>query len=1212
MSCKKYFLFLLFFIASKSFFAQTPEHHSHNLEFVENKNQWETNILYKADLKNGAVFLEKNCFTFVFKDAKAISKILEAKHIPCEKRQALQESDYNIKCHAYKINFLNSNTDVSVSSSNPSNGYLNYYLGNKSEDWASNVKSYGSVLYENLYPKTDLQIYEQNSNMKYDLILHPFANADNIKFQYQGVDNISIDNGNLLIKTSVNEIKELSPEAYQIKKNKKIKIPCNFKLNNDTLSFVFPDGYDKSKELIIDPILIFSTYSGSNPDNWGFTATYDSRGNVYSGGIVFGTGYPVSTGAFQASFSGGESGAYLNGCDVAIIKYDSAGTLRLWATYLGGSRNEMPHSMIVNSNDELVVYGTTGSNNFPVTSGSYDQSFNGGQSISYDFNSINFSYGIDIFVSKFSVNGTQLLASTYVGGTNNDGMNYPSVLSYNYADGARGEIMIDPSDNVYVVSTTNSTNFPVTSGAFQTTAGGGGQDGCIFKLNSNLSSMIWASYLGGYGADAVYGIVLDDNNDIYVTGGTSSSNFPTTAGALHTNYIGNPSDGFISKISQNGNSILKSTYFGSYTYDQSYLIAYDNLGMIYIYGQTEAWGSTFIQNTSWGTPSSGQFISKLDPNLNSLIWSTAFGTGSGIPDISPTAFLVDLCNRIYVSGWGSYSVNGFGGTSGLPITSNAYQSFTDDNDYYFMVIDDNASSLIYGSYFGSPYSDEHVDGGTSRFDRTGVIYQGVCAGCGGDDNFPTTPGAWSNSNNSSNCNNAVIKFDFQLGQVLANADPMPNDTGCAPFTVNFTNNSNGTSYLWNFGDGTPTSTAVTPTHIFTAVGTYNVMLIATDPAKCNISDTSYLTILVEPSAIVNIGNDTTICEDAQITFNAGNPDCTFLWSTGENTQFVTVSDSGTYWVEVAKDNCVSTDSILVSYPYFNPFDSDTAICVGTTLLLDANNTGSTYLWSTGATTQTVTINNSGTYWVDILINNCPLSDTINVSFEPYPVVDLGKDSIYCSSVGIYLDAENPDCSFLWSTGETSQIINISTQGVYTVQVKNYANCIAADTINIGIVQAPDLGIDLNMCEKDYIMLDAGFSNGNYLWSSGETSQTINVGAEGEYWVQLFIDKCYVYDTVLVKKGGSFSVFFPNAFTPNFDGKNEYFTGYGEEIQYFNLKIFNRWGQLIYETNDASKGWNGKYKGEAVSSDIYIWTSEYKTSCTGEDIQHKKGHVLVLH
>jgi len=893
--------FILYFILfTGALFAQSKKHESGGIEFIENKNQWDNKILYKADIRCGAVFLEKDGITYLFKNVADLDKIHNSQHKNNATEHQPIESDNTVRCHAYKMNFLNSNKETKVSASGPNKGYFNYFIGNDRNHWASRVKSFKAVSYNNIYDKTDLTVYRNNSNLEYDITLHSGAHPDVLRFQYEGAENISLSKGNLVIKTSVNEITELSPEAYQTEGDERIKIPCQFKLKDNILSFEFPSGFDTDKDLVIDPVLVFSTYSGSYTDNWGFTATFDAFGDGYSGGIAFGTGYPVNTGAFQANFGSGD-------CDVAIIKYDSSGSQRLWASYLGGSGSELPQSMIVNNNDELLVLGTTGSSNFPVTTGAFGQSFHGGTYLSYD--GIGFFSGTDIFITKIKGDGTQILASTYVGGTQNDGINYPSSLYFNYADGARGEIMIDNANNVYVGSTTNSSDFPVTSGAFQL-ATAGGQEGVVFKMDPDLTTQLWSSYLGGNASDAIYGICVGAGNKVYVTGGTNSQDFPTTSGVLNPTYMGGNTDGFITKISADGSTIQKSTYYGSASYDQSYFINNDNAGNVVIFGQTEAPGNTFINNATWATPNGGQFISKIDSNLSSVVWSTAFGNGNGVPDISPTAFMVDICNYIYLSGWGGPVINGFGGTSGLPITANAYQTTTDNNDFYFLVLNNDASALLYATYFGSPYSQDHVDGGTSRFDKEGRIYQSVCAGCGGDDYFPTTPGAWSNTNNSTNCNNALIKFNFELNKVKSDANIAPSDTGCVPFTVNFINNSNGVNYVWNFGDGTQ-SILTTPSHTYSSAGNYSVSLVAIDSVKCNIADTAYLTIKVVPVPIVNLGADQKICEGQNVTLDAGNAGASFLWSTGATSQTINLTDSGTYWVKVTNTPCFSSDTVSI-------------------------------------------------------------------------------------------------------------------------------------------------------------------------------------------------------------------------------------------------------------------------------------------------------------
>ena len=246
----------------------------------------------------------------------------------------------------------------------------------------------------------------------------------------------------------------------------------------------------------------------------------------------------------------------------------------------------------------------------------------------------------------------------------------------------------------------------------------------------------------------------------------------------------------------------------------------------------------------------------------------------------------------------------------------------------------------------------------------------------------------------------------------------------------------------------------------------------------------------------------------------------------------------------------------------------------------------------------------------ILIENCPVRDSIDVTFYPQPVPDLGNDTTFCEHVDITLDAKNPGCTYLWSTGETTQTLHTDTIGTYWVDVSN-GYCSATDSITIHAIYAPSLGIDTTLCDEGLYILNAGSNGASFLWSTGETSQSIIVNQPGTYWVQVFNAYCLTSDTVVIKRGGSYSVYFPNTFTPDNDGLNDVFTGLGEDIKFYELRIFTRWGQMIFETTDPTMGWNGKYEGKLVSQDIYVWMADYKTSCTGRDIQHKIGHIFVF-
>ncbi|MCX7861894.1 MAG: gliding motility-associated C-terminal domain-containing protein [Bacteroidales bacterium] len=1063
--------------------------------FVENKGQWHPNALFRLTINNGAIFPENNSITYCFFNTDEI-KISSAHH----QKNKLQPIE-KVNFHAYRMTFLDALPSKPIPTE-PYRDYENFFLGNDPNKWATKARRFKRLTWKNIYQGIDYTLYVNNeNNIQYDFIVHPGAEAEKIRLKYEGQDSIYIDNeGCVVIKTSVNKVQELKPYAYQHINGKEIKVPCRFFIfNQKYLTFQFPEGYNTQYPLVIDPVLVFSTYSGSLSDNWGFTATFDDLGNAFSGGIVFNTGYPTTLGAFQVNYAGGEpysSTWYQFGCDIGIIKYTANGTQRLWATYLGGTiSEELPHSLVCNRSNDLIIMGTTGSSDFPVSPNAYDATFNGGTNIVYD-NVIRFSWGLDIFVTRLSADGSQLLGSTFIGGTQNDGFNFrdyytnflmtgsPSTLYYNYADGARGEVICDPAGNIYVASCTFSPDFPVTPGAFQTTYSGQ-QEGVLFKLNPDCSQLIWSTFFGGSNDDAIYSLDLDQNNDVYFAGGTLSSNIPTTGGVVQPINPGIGSvNGFIGHLSANGNTLIKSTYWGTSAYDQVYFIKLDKSKNIYVTGQTEATGNAYIINAAYGVPNSGQFITKFPNNLSSPIWSTAFGTGIGRPNISLTAFSVDFCNRVYVSGWGREWAGNWAtiqGTKNMFVTNNAFQSQTDGQDFYLMVLADDASHIEYATFFGElnystcGYSGhDHVDGGTSRFDKRGNIYQSVCASCGGCNQFPTypNPGAWSNNNGNAgnNCNNALFKFSFALPLTVADffAHPV-----CVGTPIQFQNNSQlATDYFWNFGDGT-TSTQANPTHTYSSPGTYNVTLIANNPSSCNMADTIVRQVVVEQLIIQT--SDTSVCygNSVQITANVtGNiQPVTYVWDThcpiqdtlnnslSNSTFSVNPSQTQTYYVQVSSGICTAIDSVKVTVHRIELQSTpDTMICAQSQIQISVTPTHTTgtvqYQWQpsayivSGGQTANPIVNPSQntTFYVTVTdAFGCSAVDSIRVEIDPFNASFSQVNPVLCYNecIGfIQVSVNQPvlPVTYIWNNGQqTAQISNLCA-GTYTVTVTDGLGC----------------------------------------------------------------------------------------------------------------------------------------------------------------------------
>ena len=908
-------------VNAQSLFAHKSNILDSKVHLIENKGQWEDQVEYKLKLKSGYMFLEAEGFVYNFISDEDLIKIEETHHkLPNQKKK-----EFNVKFHGLKFQFVDRNENCKIEGLSPYQTKYNYYQGNNKSKWATGVKSYRGIKYNQLYDGIDFYLYEKGGRLKYDLIIKPFSKPEQIKFKYIGAQSIAIEEGDLLVKTSVNSIREKKPVAFQYVNGKKVIIPCEFVLNGEQkIFFQFPKGYDYSKELIIDPELIFSTYSGSTGDNWGFTATYDDLGNAYSGGIAYNTtgtysGYPVTTGAYQNSFAGGIR-------DVAISKYSSDGSSLIYATYLGGNQDDNPMSMIVNSNEELIILGNTTSPNFPVTSNAVDNVFNNG-----------ISTLSDLFVTILSPDGTALVGSTYIGGSNDDGNNS---IMYFYGDEHRGEVIIDSEDQIYIASNTNSFDFPVSTNSFGNTHKGV-QDGCVLKLDKTASNIIWSGYLGGNQNDQASGIAIDSLNNVYVCGVTEGSGFPTTSGVLNENYQGGfntkgmlPSnfqgDGFITKISNDGSSIISSTFLQSdnFAFDIAYMIETDIDQNVYVYGVTE--GTYPKTNGVYSNGQSAQFIHKLNANLDSTIFSSVFGGGSNAAILCPTAFMIDVCYRIYVSGWGG-DLSFFGTTitnnlNNFPVSPNAIKTTTEGDDFYLAVFDKDMSGLNYATYFGGTVAGEHVDGGTSRFSPEGIVYQAVCADCGTNsvDDFPSTPNAYSTTNEANNCNAAVFKIEFAQSVVDAEINNPSKDTLlCTPSEVSLQNfSSNANTFVWNFGDGDTlyTSSIGPVTHLFDTAGVYQVMLVSSNNGECFIKriDTAYYTVNMVNSPIAYAGEDTTVYSCDKIQLNGC---CGPLYTWQPQSYFsdnqiaspiLSTNNSGQYFLTVEDSNgCKSVDSIYI-------------------------------------------------------------------------------------------------------------------------------------------------------------------------------------------------------------------------------------------------------------------------------------------------------------
>ncbi|MBP7810033.1 MAG: gliding motility-associated C-terminal domain-containing protein [Bacteroidia bacterium] len=859
---KVVYIFILFCFLSK---AKTP-----SIVFKENKGQWPEKVLFGAEFLNTKFYVNKNSFNYCVYNYEDLAKV----------NPRNREEKSVIHGHNYEVNFIDADLTSFVTKNNLTE-YYNYFLGNDRKKWASKVKASKTLEFKEVYNGISLNVYSNAVNLKYDFVISPNADPNQIRLNYNYVDGIEIRNKELVIKTSVGEIIEKEPIAYQLINGKKININCKYDLSdNNTISFIFPNGYNKNYELVIDPVVVACSYSGSSVFGYGNSCTYDSNGYIYTAGGS-GIGYPTTTGAFQINAA--------SSYDIVISAFNSNGTAKLFSTFLGSTGGEGAIDMHV-SNTEITILGYSDSSDYPVTKNAFDTILNGDN---------------DIIISKLDKTGSNLIASTFVGGSLKEIVGqfapggYPSI-------GA--EMIVDSQKNVFVVANTISNDFPVTAGVLSSTLSGV-SDAVVFKMDSILSTMVWSTYLGGIGKEDGLNIRPDGLGGVFLAGTTTSTNFPVTSGAYQTvKNSPNFEDMFVSHLNNIGTSLIASTYLGTVTNDIGYLMDVDPFYNVYICGHIAS--SSFLVPTAgtYSTVNSSNAIYKLDSSLSTLGFKTKFGPQNS--RLYYTAFRVDSCSNIYVTGM-AYS--------GYATTPDRFQGFGGGpTDMYMAVFNSNCSSLRFASYYGGnappPTGFSSVGEqawGISHFDSRGTLYMAIAA----SENLPTTPGAYSPiySNTTTAVriyNDAFLKADMGTF-VNANSSYGSNIIGCPPpFTANFVSTTNlGTTY-WNFGDGN-TSTSDTISHTYTNLGTYNVLLVVTDTATCNKTDSIKSVLSVINPTVFDLGDDIYKCSNSPAILKANVSAVSYSWSTGQTFPNISVNTPGTYTLTIFNGGCYSSDVVTV-------------------------------------------------------------------------------------------------------------------------------------------------------------------------------------------------------------------------------------------------------------------------------------------------------------
>ncbi|MBI2268736.1 MAG: PKD domain-containing protein [Bacteroidetes bacterium] len=1034
------------------------------IAFRKNEGQWdnrtssnEERILYQGSSPgwNANIYFMKHKLSFGFMREK------EEHGIDSITGQMRKESyEYLI----WNLHFKGANPEVNITAEGKEGSRTNYLIGNDFSKHVTNVSDYRMIKYNDLYENIDLRYYSTGKNFKYDYILKPGSDISKIQMTCEGIKNVHINGeGQLEIKTTWGTLVEEMPESYQIINGGKKNIKIIYRVLNDTtFGFNATEEYNRSFPVIIDPIIYkWGTYLGSTTTNVGFgysrDITVDSKGYVY-GTSFYNLSFPTTAGVYDQTYNGASCGACPTGQDyylgdIIVYKLKPDASALVWATYIGGSKDEWGVGIAVDeATNEVIIRGMTSSSNFPTTAGAYDNSFNG---------------VTDAVVCKLNATaGNTLIYSTYIGGTDAD-----ETIGFNINDIGYNQ----STKNVYVVDYTLSTDFPMTPGCYDPTYNGGG-DAVVFVLNpggNGNADLKYASYLGGTGLDRPFSIGYHQNyGKMAVTGITRSTDYPVTVNAHKNTFQGGLQDAFMFILNPAGSGagdLIYSTYVGGSDNDYSQTIHVNSIGESAISGFTNSNNFSAITagsydpsfNTCVVSGNSNIFMVKFNP-IGNVVFGTFFGDGAWS---AGNGIWVTESGEVFLSG----EVGDGSGGCNIPTTPCAYDnSLAGSSDQFLAKFNASGSNLLYATYIGGGRADYHA---------SGLFYSGDCsqevyiAGASHSFDFPVTAGVVQPVHNDpTGLLDKPVVYKFK--PVIT-----PNFTNSAGTQCNspilFTDLSAGnciwkagawlpTTWQWSFGDG-GASTQQNPSHIYTTTGTYTVKLIVGCPMD-SIIKTITVTGVCGMTVTATTAN---VCSGscAAVTSSAagGAVPYTYLWNTGSTAQNINPCpvSTTTYTVTITDAGGITATSTAVVT--VNPVVSVTATptnisCSGTANGSVLANPGSgtspyTYNWSNGQATQAVSGLSQGNYTVTVTDNKGCKATAATIIISP-PVItgQFAKGTSACTGCGckewilVSATGGTSPYSYSWPDGYVNRYKNQLCPGTYSVNIKDKNGC----SINVNL------------------------------------------------------------------------------------------------------------------------------------------------------------------
>jgi len=1007
--------------------------------------------------------------------------------------------------------FLNANPKAQILPTDQQEYYENYYTTGDVDHGITNVHSYKTITYKNIYPNIDMVLKAcpnsssgrvgqpssakataEKEGMEYSFVIYPGGNVKDIQMQWNGADSflpVTKENPNNKITNSLGSITETGLKSYLEGSSQSISIGYSFLENKIGFDI---GNYEKGKTLVIDPTLVWGTYFGGDSDEYALGISIDSLSNSYL------TGEVNSITQFEPSRSslvpyGGDGNVFL-------AKFNSAGNI-VWTTYFGGDGEDKGNSICLSKSGNIYITGQTESTNGIATSGAYQTSMAGGN-----------TYG-DAFLAKFNKSGS-LNWATYFGGE---------------GDEFGAGVSVDTSENVYFTGSTSivcsSCRKIATSGAYQT-YNAGTWDVFLAKFSSS-GSIFWATYYGGTSVDLGYGVSIDASGNVYITGRTFSGSGIATSGAYKTflrttGYWANW-DCFLAKFSSAG-SLKWSTYFGGYADDFANGICADPFGNVYITGGTTGNSDSVATSGAFETSYPGGYVAFLAKfsGSGSLTWSTYYGNEAEVGN----SVCSDKNGNIYLAG-----------TSNSPskiANSCAYQINNGGSYDAFLAKFNSSGKRIWGTYFGGTSKDAAT---SLSADNAGYIYM---TGFTFSSSSIATSGAYQTSLKGS-VDAFLAKFSYSYENDAGISNVLtPNGNLCpGTYDVNVQLNNYGsidlktakiewsinskaqTSYNWT-GDLTKDSSAIIKLGTFkfdTGTDTIRAWTILPngvfDSFPCNDSSTIIETVNNPPTP--NTGGDHSICSGGHI-FIGSYPISGHIYSWASNpTGFTSnISDpyaapsiTTTYYLtESTKGaNCTSRDSITItvnSLPILNA-NRNNAICQGDSVSIGSPvHQNYTYSWLSdpagfSSTSSNPTVNPSVTSFYYLAesdtITGCKNVDTTKITINSLPTPNAGGNQTICSGTSISLGTSYIlDHRYLWKSNpigitdtNSNIIVNPTVSTTYYLTESIAATgCSKSDSAIITVKPSPKVttGGNKTQCPRSSTTIgDSAVSGNSYLWSS---------------------------------------------------------------------------------------------------------------------------------